>query len=185
MLTTFRYRRRNFAIFLSVLLLESCAPVPFLSGEIRISAAELTQKMALRFPLEKSVAGLLEVTLARPVVELNADENRLSTSFEINVKLPLTSRNISGALKISGRPEYVVASRALFLRGVRVERIRMDNMPDALSASLAKAASTIGREVLEDKPLYIFTAEEFIKYGARYEPERVEVRADALVLKVK
>ena len=177
--------RRILAIFMAALLPGGCAPIPFLSGEIRMTAAELTQKMERRFPLEKSVGGLLDVTLARPVVELNADENRLSTSFEINVKLPLTSRNVSGSLKISGRPEYVVTSRSLFLRGVRVERIRMDNMPDALSASLAKAASSIAREVMEDKALYIFTAEDFIKYGARYEPERVEVRVDALVLKVK
>ena len=141
--------------------------------------------MSRRFPVEKSVAGLLDVTLAQPVVELNAAENRLVVSFEIGVKLPLTGKGGSGSLKISGRAEYVEASRSLFLRSARVDRIRMDNMPDALSGALAKAASSIAKDVLEDKALYIFTEAEFIKYGARSQPERVEVRADALVLKVK
>lgn len=173
------------ALLLSALLLTNCASIPFLSGEIRITAEELRQKMERRFPLERSVAGLLEVTLARPGVELNAAENRLVTSFEVSVKLPLTGRTVAGTLKISGRPEYVEASRALFMREARVERIRMDSLPDALSAGLAKAASNLAREVLEDKPLYTFTPEAFAKYGARYAPGRVEVRADALVLRVK
>jgi hypothetical protein len=166
-------------------LLASCSSIPFLSGEIRITADELTQKMERRFPLEKSVGGLLEVTLMRPQVEMNADENRLATSFDVNVRLPLTNKSVAGLLKVSGRPEYVAASSALFLRDARVDRIRMDNMPDALSAALAKAASSIARDVLEDKPLYTFKPEDFSKYGVRYEPDRVEVRADAIVLKVK
>ena len=179
-------RMRIFLLtFLAPLLFAGCANVPFLSGELRITAEELTQKMARRFPVEKSIAGLLDVTLTQPVVELNAAENRLIVSFEISVKLPLTGKGSSGSLKISGSPEYVEATRSLFLRSARVDRIRMDNMPDALSGALAKAASGIAKDVLEDKALYIFTEAEFIKYGARYQPERVEVRADALVLKVK
>ena len=177
--------RRILAFYLSAFLLAGCSSIPFLSGEIRITANELTQKMARRFPLEKSVAGLLDVTLVRPIVELDAVENRLVTSFDVSVKLPLSSKSVSGTLKISGRPEYASATQALYLRDARVDRIRMDKMPDALSAALAKAASNLARDALEDKPLYTFKSEDFTKYGVRYEPDRIEVRADVLVLKVK
>ena len=170
---------------LSTFLLPGCSSIPFLSGEIRITADELTQKMARRFPLEKSVAGLLEVTLARPIVELDAVENRLLTSFDVSVKLPLSSKSITGTLKISGRPEYAAATQALYLRDARVDRIRMEKMPDALSAALAKAASSLAKDALEDKPLYTFKPADFTKYGVRYEPDRIEVRPDVLVLKVK
>ena len=176
--------RNIFAFFLTALLLAGCSSLLFRSGEIRITADELTRKMERRFPLEKSVGGLLNVTLAQPRVELNAEESRLSTSFEVIVKL-LSGKSVSGSLKISGRPEYVAASRSLFLREARVERLHMDNMPDALSAGLAKEASKVARDLLEDKALYVFKPEEFTKYGARLEPDRIEVRPDALVLKVK
>ena len=176
---------RFLALFLSALLLAGCYSLPFISGEIQVTADELTQKMGRHFPLEKSVAGLLEVTLLRPRVELNADEKRIATRFEVSVKLPLTNRSVTGTLKISGRPEYVAASRSLFLRDARVEQIRMDNTPEALSAGLAKAASNVAKDVLEDKPLYTFTAQDLSRVGGHYEPERVEVRPDALVLKVK
>ena len=176
----------RFLVSLSAaLLLAGCSSVPFLSGEIRMTADELTQRLARRFPLEKSVAGLLDVTLVRARLELNADEQRIATSVDVIVKLALTGRTITGTLKVSGRPEYIAASRSLFLRDARVEQIRMDNTPDALSAGLAKAASSFARDALEDKPLYTFSAEYLTRYGVRVEPERIEVRADALVLKVK
>ena len=173
------------AALLAVLLLAGCSPIPLLSGEFRITAEELTEKMAVRFPLEKSVAGLLDVTLVRPRVELLVDQQRIVTSFDVNVKLVLSGKRVAGTLKISARPEYVAASRSLFLRDARVDQIRIDNMPDALSAALAKAASNFGKDAVEDKPLYVFKPEELTRHGVRFEPERIEVKANTLVLKVK
>ena len=170
---------------LAALLLAGCSSIPLLSGEFRITAEELTEKMAGRFPLEKSVAGLLDVTLVRPRVELLADQQRIVTSFDVNVKLALSGKSVAGTLKISARPEYVAASRSLFLRDARVDQIRIDNMPDALSAALAKAASNFGRDAVEDKPLYVFKPEELTRHGVRFEPERIELKANTLVLKVK
>lgn len=169
----------------AALFLAGCTSIPFLSGEIRMTADELTQRLARRFPLEKSVAGLLDVTLTRPTVELNADEQRIATTFDVGVKLPLTGRNVAGVIKLSGRPAYVATSNSLFLRDARVDQIRMDNMPEALSAALAKAASNFARDVLEDKALYILKPEELARVGARFEPQRIEVRSDVLVLKLK
>ena len=186
-LSTIDKPMHGFLAFLSLalsFLLAGCASVPLLSGEVRVTAEELTQRLERRFPLEKSVAGLLDVTLLRPKVELNVDEKRIATSFEVSVKLPLTNRSVSGSLKVSGRPEYVAASRSLFLRDARVDQIRMDNTPEALSAGLAKAASNVAKDVLEDKPLYTFTVQDLSRFGAGYEPARVEIRRDALVLKL-
>jgi hypothetical protein len=177
--------QKNLLAFLTAIVVAGCGTLPFVSGEVRMSAEELTQKMARRFPLEKSVGGLLEITLANPRVDLSETDNRITTNFHAVVKLPLTSKSLSGSLRVSGRPEYVPESRALFLRDARVDQIRMENMPDGLSAALAKAASTVAREVLEDKPLHTFRAEDFTKYGVQYVPERIVVRGDQLVLTLK
>jgi hypothetical protein len=177
-------QRKYFALFFLVLF-AGCASLPFVSGEVRMSADELTQKMARRFPLEKNVAGLLDITLANPRVDLSEADNRLTTNFHVLVKLALTNKSFSGTLKVSGRPEYVPESRALFLRDARVDQVRLDNMPDGLSAALAKVASTFAREVLGDKPLHNFQAEDFTKYGIPYVPERIVVRGDHLVLALK
>lgn len=170
---------------LAALSLAACSSIPLLSGEISMTADELTEKMARRFPVERSVGGLLDVTLSRPRVETNPDEQRIVASFDVSVKLALSNRSVSGTLKVSGRPEYVAASQSLFLRDARVDQIRMENMPDALSAGLAKAATNFAKDSVEDKALYTFKSEDLSRYGARYQPERIEVRANAIVLKVK
>ena len=170
---------------MTALALGGCGSLPFVSGEVKMSADELTQRMAKRFPVEKSVAGLLDVTLANPRVALSEADNRITTDFMIDLKLALSSKKLTGTVKISGRPEYVPETRSLFLRDAKVDRIRVDNMSDSLSAAVAKATSTITRDMLEDKPLHVFKPEEFSKYGVGYTPERIVVRGDSLVLKLR
>lgn len=177
--------QKTLFVSLALLALTGCGALPFVSGEVSMSADQLTQKMTRRFPIEKSVAGLLDITLANPRVDLSEADNRITTSFQASVKLQLTSKDFAGTLKVSGRPEYDPESRALFLRDARVDQIRMDNMPDGLSAALAKVASTLARDVLADKPLHTFQAEDFTKYGVQYVPERIIVRGDQLVLILK
>ncbi len=176
---------RFFLSLFAALSLASCSYLPFLSGEISMTAEELTQKMARRFPVERSVGGLLDVTLSRPQVKTNPDEQRIVASFDVSVKLALSNRSVIGTLKISGRPEYVATSQSLFLRDARVDQIRFDSMSDALSAGLAKAATNFAKDSVEDKALYTFKPEDLSRYGVRYQPERIEVRANAIVLKVK
>lgn len=167
------------------IMLGGCSSLPFVSGEVKMSADELTQRMAKRFPVEKSVAGLLDVTLANPRVALSEADNRITTDFMIDLKLPLTNKKLTGTVKISGRPDYVPETRSLYLRDAKVDRIRVDNMSDSLSTAVAKATSTIARDMLEDKPLHVFKPEEFSKYGVNYTPDRIIVRGDTLVLKLR
>lgn len=176
---------RRIAQLLMAVWLAGCSTFPFVSGEVRMSADELTDKLSKRFPMDKSVAGLLDVTLAQPHVVLSEANNRIAADFYVNVKLALSSKQVSGTVTVSGRPEYVPETRALYLRDAKIDRVRMDNMPEALSAGLAKAVSAISREVMEDKPLHVFKAEDFTKYGARYVPERIVVRGNYLVLTLK
>jgi len=176
---------RFFLLLLTAVVLSGCGSVPFVSGEVRMSADELTQRMAKRFPVEKSVAGLLDITLANPRVGLSEIDNRITTDFMVDLKLPLSSKKMTGTVKISGRPEYVPETRSLFLRDAKVERIRVENMSDSLSAALARTTSVLARETLEDKPLHVFTEDQFSKYGVKYTPERIVVRGDSLVLKLR
>lgn len=176
---------RKFLLLLAAVLVAGCSTFPFVSGEVRMSADELTQKMQRRFPVDKSVAGLLDVTLSSPRIDLSETDNRIATHFLVNVRLSLSNKSVTGSMKVSGRPEYVAASRALYLRDARIEQIRMDSMPDALSAALAKAATSIARETLESKPLHNFRADDFTRYGVQYEPEHIFVRGDQLVLALK
>ncbi len=167
------------------LLLAGCAGNVMGLNQLNFSNAELTSHLARRFPVEKSIAGLLDVSLMHPQVEAREDAGqalRLGASFDVSVKMALSSKTIVGRLGMSGVPHYDAATRSIFLRDARVDSLRAEGMPDALSAAVAKAASTIAKEYLEEKPLRTFAENELSILGVRLNPQRVEVGRDGIRL---
>lgn len=165
--------------------LAACSSNPLLPGEIRMTAAELTQRLAKRFPVERSVAGLVDITFMHPVMSFNDAEKRLVATFDMTVRVPLSTRVLNGSVAVSGTPDYLPESRSLFLKGGKVDRLAIDNMPEALSGALAKVAAQLAKGQFEDKPLYTFQPEDFAKYGMGYKAVTVQVHGDALVLTLK
>jgi len=180
--------RRKFGLLIFILgvsLLAGCASGMLGMGEIKFSHAELTERLARRFPLEKSVAGLIDVSLTRPRVnarEESGKDARLAATFDVQIKMALSSTVVAGVVSMSGKPRYDAATRSIFIADVRVDLIRVDNMPDALSAALAKAASSIARDNIEDKPLRTFTEAELTRFGLTLNPQRIDVRSEGIAL---
>jgi len=172
-------------VLFAAAFLAACSSNPPLPSEIRMTAAELTQRLAKRFPVERSVAGLVDVTFMHPVMSFNDAEKRLVVTFDMTVRVPLSTKVLNGWVAVSGTPDYVPQSRSLILKGGKVDRLAIDNMPEALSGALAKVASQLAKSQFEDRPLYTFQPEDFTKYGVGYEPVSVWMRNDALVLTLR
>ncbi len=166
------------------ILLAGCTSLPFLGGEIRFTHEELTAKLDKRFPLEKSVAGFVDVRLANPHFETldPGPSARLAVRFDIEAKLPLTGKSTTGSLTLSGRPRYDPRLRAIFIDDAKVEKLNLDNTSDVVAAALAKTASSVARDALSEKPLHTFTSEELTRYGMNLNPKRIEVRVDGIAL---
>ena len=174
-----------FAAAVLAAILAACSSNPLLPSEIRMTAAELTQHLAKRFPVERSVAGLVDVTFMHPVMSVNDAEKSLVATFDMMVRVPLSTKVLNGRVAVSGTPDYVRESRSLFLKGGKVDRLAIDNMPGALPGALAKVASQTAKSQFEDRPLYTFQSEDFTKYGMGCEPVSVQVRGGALALTLK
>jgi Protein of unknown function (DUF1439) len=188
-----------FRLIAAILLLSGavsgCALLPLFSKEANFSYAELNERLTKRFPVEKNVADLLTVKLTRPRLSAvpnsasppntNPDASktlasRLSISVDLDVKLLLTNKSLWGSMTLSGVPRYDAATRSVFLGEARLDRVRVDNMPDALSAGLASAASKIAKDHFEDKPIYTIRDDDLKKWGTIISPKRIDVRAEGL-----
>ena len=169
-------------LFLCAAALAGCAGNPWLSNELRMTARELTEHVEKRFPVERSVAGLVDITFAHPVMTTNDVDKRLNASFDMTVRVPLSPRILAGRVSLSGRPAYAPETRGLFLKDARVDQMTIENMSEALSGALAKVASQLAKSQFEEKPFHTFKPEDFTRYGMRYEPASIEIRGDALVL---
>ena len=192
-----RYRP-SVGAFLSASLLFACLPgcslTPWLSRDIGLTYPEINERLNRRFPLERNIADLVRVTLFRPLVAPITDASlaapaRLAVTFDLDMKLPSllnsTQRSLWGTMRLSGVPRFDPPSNSVVLQDARIDRVRVENMPDALSAALSKTASQLAKEYLEEKPLYTLTAEQATRLRATTTAPTIEVRSDRLSLVFK
>ena len=174
--------------------------MPFFGYQLDVPYNDLNERIGRRFPMERNLADLLTVTLMRPRVApilANAGRGpdtqaaRLSVTVDLQVRLPsllnASQRSLWGNMTLSGAPRYDPKSKAVVLVDTNLDRVRVDNMPDALSASLSKTASQLAREYLDDKPIYVLTATQINRLGLESEQSSLSfmVLADRLVVSKK
>lgn len=184
---------RRYCLVLAVATLAGCAAMPFITREVSYTPQQLTERLTKRFPVERNIADLVKVNLTRPRVSFTEPlaENgitparRLAVAVDLDVRLPLSSKSLFGQMTLSGLPRYDAATRGIYLKDAKLDRVRVENMPDALSAALAKTASQIAKEYFEDKPIYTFDANDMKRLGQTITPERIDLRTNALVLVLK
>jgi hypothetical protein len=140
----------------------ACAWLPFVSQDVGITYIELGERAAKRFPIERSVAGLVQIKLLQPRV--NGAANRLQLSLDTEISLPQISgsaegkaRSFWGTMSISGVPRFDRATQSMFLDDARLDRLRVDNVPDAVSAAVGRLASQLAREYWTDRPIYVLS----------------------------
>ncbi len=176
------------AIF-AVALLGGCAIFSF--REVSLSYQELGERFSKRFPVERNLAGFLTVNLMRPRVApriTNGEASRLAVTVDLEVKLPsmqnATHRTLWGSLTLSGIPSYDPASRSLHVVDAKLDRVRVDNMPDALSDALAKTATQLAKEYFEGKSLYVLSRDQLDRLRLRDEGTRLAftIEADRLLI---
>lgn len=155
-------RDRLIAIVLLSFACSGCAWLPFVSQDVGISYIELGERAAKRFPLERSVAGLVQIKLLQP--RINGATNRLQISLDTEISLPQISgpvegksRSFWGTMSISGVPRFDRATQSIFLDDARLDRLRVDNVPDAVSAAVGRLASQLAREYWTDRPIYVLS----------------------------
>ena len=165
--------------------------MPWLPRDIGVTYSELNERINRRFPVERNIADLVRVTLLRPALAPVAssspgEASRLAITVDLDVKLPSlvnsTQRSLWGTMRLSGVPRFDSRSQSVVLRDARIDRVRVENMPDALSAALSNTASQLAKEYFEERPLYTLTAQQAERLISRANAPQIEVREDRLVL---
>ena len=181
---------RRLAMLFVLILLGGCALTSIFKRELILNNLEMTDRLAARFPIERNIADLLRVKLTRPRVsilptDMPNSELRLAVGVDLEVRLPLTAKTLFGQMTLSGTPRYDEPTGAIFLQNAKVEQVRVDNMPNALSAALAKSASQLAGEHFAEKAIYTLNKTERLRFGQSIRVERIELRPNQLVVVMK
>ena len=152
-------RRGFIAGSTSLLLLTGCA---VLGGPqaLTLSPRDLEEWLSRRFPLERRVLEVLDLTVSKPSVQLLPERNRLATAFEVATRDRLFGSTWRGQLALDAALRWVPADSTLRLQEVRVSQFRVEG---AESLGRREQAERIGallaERVLEDLVVYRPSAE--------------------------
>ena len=118
-----------------------------------VSAGQLEQAVAERFPLRYPVGGLLDLMLLTPRLRLLPELNRLGAEMPVEAAGPALGRRYSGTFDVDFALRYEARDRTVRAHRLRVNALRFPDLPPGPSALLdaygiALAEQALGEVVL-------------------------------------
>lgn len=117
--------------------------------EIALSEAELLSALASRFPAQRRVMQVFDLTLARPRLKLLPAEQRIAIALDVALQGALLRRSLDGALGFTTALRYDAARQSVVLANVRADGVSIDGLPQLLAGSVNTWGGLLAEQLLE------------------------------------
>jgi hypothetical protein len=145
-----RPERARRLLLAAPLLLAGCGAL-LLPRALRIDAAELAERLARRFPIERDVLGRYALRLAEPQLQLLPQDNRLALQLALHVADRRAERRIDGTLAFDFGLRFEASDASLRLQQPRLRGI---DLGDAATNALLAGTAGLAERWLDDLPVY-------------------------------
>lgn len=119
-----------------------------------VSAEQLQEAVAQRFPLRYPVAGLVDVDVQAPRLSLLPESNRLGAAFALAAAGPALRRSHSGTLDVEFALRYEPADRSLRAHQLRVGRLDFPTLRPEVVALLNNYGPALAEQSLREVVLH-------------------------------
>lgn len=183
--------RRNVLIVLMTLvaaLLSSCALLPPAPRTILISEARLAQLISSQFPFNSEMLEVLDVNVSAPRIALDPLNNRINTSFDLDVAGNglvgmLTKKAYHGGIDLSYGLRFEPRDGSVRLTDVHVHRVLIDGAPDTLRRPIEKLGAPLAQRLLKDYVVYRIRPEDLqAAQGWSYAPGAFRIEPEGLAI---
>jgi hypothetical protein len=167
---------------LAWLVASFCLPAAALP-RYRISRAQLQRVLAERFPRRYAVAGLVELEMQEPQLQLLPQQNRIASELAIDAAGPALARGYTGFIDLDFALRYEASDRTLRAWQIRVQSVRLPGLaPDAAALIDAYVRSAAKRALLEVVVHRLRPADLALADTMGLEPGNITVEADGLAI---
>lgn len=136
-------------------LLAACQPLR--PSQWLISTQMLEVALQQRFPRQLPLAGLLQLSLAQPVLELHPQSNQLQALLQAALSGPALGKVYTGQVGLRCRLGFDPASASVRAEDVQVQEVRLDGAPAALAEMFRAYGPYVAEKMLQDWALYTLT----------------------------
>jgi hypothetical protein len=155
------------------------APLP----RYRISREQLQRVLAERFPRRYAVAGLVELEMQEPQLQLLPQQNRIASELAIDAGGPALAHGYTGFIDLDFALRYEPSDRTLRAWQIRVQSVRLPGLaPDAAALIDAYVRSAAKRALLEVVVHRLRPADLALADTMGLEPGNITVEADGLAI---
>ena len=130
------------------------AALPAGSRTITWTEPELNDALAQRFPQQRNLHGLLQITLSQPRVQLVPSANRLRTSVRLRLAEPFTGQAYEGDVQLLHGLRFEPGDRSLRMTGVQVEQLNFPGVPEPYRQVLTEQGPQLVAQALSEQALY-------------------------------
>jgi Protein of unknown function (DUF1439) len=147
-------RTHHFLIPLLASLLTACLGVNDGKLTLDFSAAQLQERIAPKFPVEKCPLPFTCIKLQSPKASLLAGSDRLRLGFDTTVSV--AQQPVQGASVVSAKLRFDAAKGEIYLDEPRVESFALDGVPPAITALASEHGGRLLAASLQNTPVYTF-----------------------------
>lgn len=119
-----------------------------------VSAGQLEEAVASRFPLRYPVGGLLGLEVLAPHLRLLPALNRLGAEMQVQATGPALGRSYSGSLDLDFALRYEASDRTLRAHRLRVHSLRFPDLAPGPAALLDTYGPALARQALGEVVLH-------------------------------
>ena len=152
----FQGRRGVLLASLTAAVLGGCAvAAPLLPDTVHVSEADLLRSVSDRFPIDRRLLEVVNITVANPRLKLLPRENRLASEFEVSaLDRFFSNRPLKGSLSLTYGLRFEPADGTIRLAQVRVDQFLFDGVPEMMRSRLDRVGSVLAEQMLEDMTVH-------------------------------
>jgi hypothetical protein len=119
-----------------------------------VSAGQLQQMVAQRFPMRYPVAGVLNLDVQAPVLRLLPQQNRLNAEMVVDATGPALNTSRSGTLEVDFALRYEASDRTVRAHQLRFKQLRIADLTPAGNDLLNLYGPALAQQALQEVVLH-------------------------------
>jgi hypothetical protein len=148
-----------------------------------VSAGQLQQVAAQRFPMRYPVAGLLNLDVQAPLLRLLPEHNRLSAEMAVDAAGPVLAGKQKGSLEVDFALRYEASDRSIRAHKLRFRQLRIAGLEPAAAELLNVYGPAMAEQSLQEVVLHQLRPQDLaVADGLGMQPGSITVTDSGLVI---
>ena len=149
----------------------------------RVSARQLQDAVASRFPRTYPLGGLLDFKLQAPQLRLLPEVNRIGALIPLEAAGPALRRSYEGTFDTEFALRYEASDLTVRAHQLRVNALRLNGLPPGQSALLDAYGPSLAEQALQDAVLHTLSPQDLaLPDGMGLQPGSITITAQGLAI---